>query len=104
MARRRLSAAAIGAHSVRRWPTATCRWLHCRRRERHTPEGAPPMQTVLYVSPMKLGHEVQVRQIHDRFPVTALARGVGIERLVAFIGSGFYALEITVTEGDFQEH
>ena len=61
------------------------------------------MQTVLYVTPMQLGHEVQVRQIHDRFPVAALARGVGIERLVAFIGSGFYALEITVADGDFQE-
>ena len=61
------------------------------------------MQTVLYVSPMTLGEEVQVRQIHERFPVAALARGVGLERLVAFIGSGFYALEITVAEGDFQE-
>ncbi len=61
------------------------------------------MQTVLYVSPMTLGDEVEVRQIHERFPVTALARGVGLERLVAFIGSGFYALEITVAEGDFQE-
>ena len=62
------------------------------------------MQTVLYVSAMKLGHEVQVRQIHERFPVAALAGGVGVERLVAFIGSGFYALEITVADGDFQEH
>lgn len=61
------------------------------------------MQTVLYVSPMELGNEVQVRAIHDRFPVAALDSGVGVERLAAFIGSGFYALEITVSDGDFQE-
>ena len=61
------------------------------------------MQTVLYVSPMELGNEVQVRAIHDRFPVAALDSGVGVERLAAFIGSGFYALEITVADGDFQE-
>ena len=61
------------------------------------------MQTVLYVSPMKLGSEVQVRQIHERFPVEALDRGAGVGRLAAFIGSGFYALELTVDDGDFQE-
>ena len=61
------------------------------------------MQTVLYISPMKLGSEVQVRQIHERFPVEALERGAGVGRLVAFIGSGFYALEIAVEDGDFQE-
>ncbi len=61
------------------------------------------MQTVLYVSPMELGHEVRVRAIHERFPVAALDRGTGVERLVAFIGSGFYALELTVADGDFQE-
>ena len=61
------------------------------------------MQTVLYLSPMRLGSEVAVRQIHTRFPVAALDRGVGVTRLVAFIGSGFYALEITVEDGDFQE-
>ena len=61
------------------------------------------MQTVLFVSPMTLGDEVQVREIHERFPVEALGRGAGVERLRAFIGSGFYALEITVEAGDFQE-
>jgi hypothetical protein len=61
------------------------------------------MQTVLFVSPMTLGDEVQVRAIHERFPVAALARGVGVERVHAFIGSGFYALEIAVADGDFQE-
>ena len=61
------------------------------------------MQTVLFVSPMTLGDEVQVREIHERFPVEALDRGVGLERLRAFVGSGFYALEITVGDGDFQE-
>ena len=61
------------------------------------------MQTVLYVSPMKLGSEVRVRQIHERFPVEALERGAGVGRLAAFIGSGFYALEMTVDDGDFQE-
>lgn len=62
------------------------------------------MSTVLYVSPMTLGSEGHVRQIHERFPVTALEHGAGVGRLAAFIGSGFYALEITVDDGDFQEH
>jgi hypothetical protein len=61
------------------------------------------MQTVLFVSPMTLGDEVQVREIHERFPAAVLDQGVGVERLSAFIGSGVYALEITVSEGDFQE-
>src|SRR6478672_6836218 len=61
------------------------------------------VQTVLYISPMELGDELQVRQIHDRFPVDALEDGIGIEQLAAFIGSGFYALELTVADGDFQE-
>jgi hypothetical protein len=61
------------------------------------------MHTVLFVAPMTLGDEVQVRQIHERFPVEALERGAGVERLRAFIGSGFYALEITASDGDFQE-
>jgi len=62
------------------------------------------LQTVLFVSTMKLGDEVQVREIHDRFPVEALDRGAGVSRLTAFLGSGFYALEFTVDEssGDFQ--
>ena len=62
------------------------------------------MQTVLYISPMELGNEVQVRDIHERFPAKALDSGIGIERLVAYIGSGYYALEITVADGDFQQH
>jgi hypothetical protein len=61
------------------------------------------MQTVLYVSPMIVGDEVEVRRIHERFPIETLEGGVGVERLVAFIGSGLYALEITVGNGDFQE-
>src|SRR5262249_55112353 len=61
------------------------------------------MQTVLYVSPMRIGDEVDVRRIHESLPFDALEDGVGIERLVAFIGSGLYALEITVGNGDFQE-
>ncbi len=61
------------------------------------------MQTVLFVSPMTLGNETQVRTIHGRFPVEALEQGVGVEHLRAFIGSGFYALEITVDDGDFQK-
>ena len=61
------------------------------------------MQTVLFVSPMTLGDERQVRQIHEGFPVDALDRGAGVERLRAFVGSSVYALEITVGEGDFQE-
>jgi hypothetical protein len=61
------------------------------------------MQTVLYVSPMRTGDEVEVRRIHENVPLEELERGAGIERLVAFIGSGLYALEITVGAGDFQE-
>jgi hypothetical protein len=64
------------------------------------------VQTILYVSSMKLGDELQVRHIHDQFPVEALERGTGIEKLTAFIGSGFYALEVNVDDGDgdFQAH
>ena len=62
------------------------------------------MQTVLYVSQMELGDEVAVREAHETFPVEALQRGIGIDRLIVFIGSGFYALEITVSDGDFQEN
>ena len=62
------------------------------------------MQTVLCVCEMEVGDEVAVRQIHDAFPTDALARGVGVERVVAFIGSGYHALEITVGVGDFQEN
>lgn len=64
---------------------------------------AIPTQTVLYVSPMTLGDETQVRVLHRDFPVAALERGAGVQRLRAFIGSGFYALEITVDDGDFQQ-
>ena len=61
------------------------------------------MQTVLYISPMTLGDELEVRRIHDAFPLEALSAGVGVEAIKAFIGSGNYALEITVADGDFQE-
>jgi hypothetical protein len=61
------------------------------------------MQTVLYVSPMTVGQELEVRRIHERFPLDSLESGAGVERLVAFIGSGLYALEITVGSGDFQD-
>ena len=61
------------------------------------------MQTVLYVSPMRTGDEVEVRRIHEAFPLEALDAGTGVERLVAFIGSGLYAMEVTVGSGDFQE-
>lgn len=60
------------------------------------------MQTVLHVSEIEVGNEVAIRHAHDRFPTEALGRGIGVERLVAFIGSGYYALEITVGDGDFQ--
>ncbi len=62
------------------------------------------MQTVLHVSRMNVGDEVAVREAHDAFPVEALQRGIGVDRLVVFIGSGYYALEITVGDGDFQEN
>lgn len=62
------------------------------------------MQTVLHVSRMELGDEVEVRAAHDAFPAEALQAGLGVERLVVFVGSGFYALEITVSDGDFQEN
>lgn len=62
------------------------------------------MQTVLHVATMRVGQEGAVRQAHNDFPIAALERGIGIERLVAFIGSGLYALELTVADGDFQEN
>lgn len=62
------------------------------------------MQTVLLVSRMDIGREVAVREIHDRFPMEVLERGIGVDRLVAFIGSGYYALELTVSDGEFQSN
>ncbi len=50
------------------------------------------MQTVLFVSSMTLGSEIDVRQIHERIPVEALANGSAVDRVAAFIGGGFYAL------------
>ena len=61
------------------------------------------MQTVLYIAEMELGSELAVREAHHHVPLEALERGIGVERLVAFIGSSYYALEITVSDGDFQE-
>ncbi|HKG24853.1 MAG TPA: hypothetical protein VKB09_04350 [Thermomicrobiales bacterium] len=62
------------------------------------------MQTVLFVSTMTLGDEVTVREIHDGFPIDALDQTEGVNRVVAFIGSGFYALELTIDDKgrDFQ--
>ncbi|HEU5433935.1 MAG TPA: hypothetical protein VFU81_19860 [Thermomicrobiales bacterium] len=60
------------------------------------------MQTVLLVCPMELGKEQLVREAHERFPLAALQRGIGVERIVAFIGSGTYALSLTTADGDFQ--
>jgi hypothetical protein len=62
------------------------------------------MQTLLYVSRMERGDETAVRAAHERFPLAALDAGIGVERIVAFIGSGMYALEITVADGDVQEN
>jgi hypothetical protein len=76
-----------------------------RRRSPSAPTGGnASMQTVLYVAEMELGSELAVREAHHGFPVEVLERGIGVERLVAFIGSGYYALEITVSDGDFQEN
>lgn len=61
------------------------------------------MQTLLHVSRMEIGEEVAVRAAHDAFPVEALQRGSGVDRVVVFIGSGYYALELTVADGNFQE-
>jgi hypothetical protein len=63
------------------------------------------MQTVLYVSSMKLGDEVEVRRAHeDHFPAEALSDGHAVDQVAAFIGSGFYALQLHFAgeEGDFQ--
>jgi hypothetical protein len=53
---------------------------------------------------MELGQEVAVRRIHESFPIEALQGGIGVDRLLAFIGSGWYALEITVADGEFQSN
>ncbi len=62
------------------------------------------MQTVLLVSELEVGSEVAVREMHERFPIEVLEGDIGVERLVAFIGSGRYALELTVSDGNFQEN
>jgi hypothetical protein len=64
------------------------------------------MQTLLYVSSMTLGDEVPVREAHEQFfPTEALATTDAVEQVAAFIGSGFYALEMRFAdeEGDFQQ-
>lgn len=61
------------------------------------------MQTVLFISPVTLGDEVQIRQIHELFPIEALAESETVVRLEAFVGSGFYALKLGMADGDFQE-
>lgn len=61
------------------------------------------MQTVLFISPVTLGDEVQIRQTHDLLPTEAIAQSESVERIQAFVGSGFYALELAFAEGDFQE-
>ena len=61
------------------------------------------MQTVLFVSTMTLGKETEVRELHDQFPVQALAGGDAVEHVEAYIGSGFYALQLEFSSGDFQE-
>ncbi len=66
--------------------------------------GETNVQTVLLVSEMEVGSELAVRQMHEQFPIDVLEGGIGVERLVAFIGSGRYALELTVSDGDFQEN
>jgi len=62
------------------------------------------MQTLLCVFPMTTGEELAVRQAHDDLPIEALERGLGIDQLIAFIGSGYYALELTIAEGDVQQN
>jgi len=62
------------------------------------------MQTLLYVSELEIGHELAVREAHEAFPVEALQSGIGVDRLLVFIDSGYYALEITVSDGDVQEN
>lgn len=62
------------------------------------------MQTLLYVSRMGLGDELSVRRAHEAFPIAALDRGIGVDKVAVFIGSGLYALELTVADGDVQEN
>ena len=54
---------------------------------------------------MTLGSEVEVRQIHEQFPIEAIATSTSVDQISAFIGSGFYALQLTLSEsgGDFQQ-
>ena len=61
------------------------------------------MQTVLFVSTMTLGKETDVRELHDQFPVEALESGETFDNMAAYIGSGFYALQLGFHSGDFQE-
>ncbi|MCC6315571.1 MAG: hypothetical protein IT337_16350 [Thermomicrobiales bacterium] len=70
---------------------------------RHDARVEERMQTLLYVWPLERGDELAVRAAHEAFPAAALERGAGIVRLVAFIGSGMYAMEITTADGDVQE-
>lgn len=62
------------------------------------------MQTLLMVFDARLGDERAIRDIHRDFPADALADGAGVEQVVAFIGSGRYVLELTVSDGDVQRN
>jgi len=61
------------------------------------------MQSMLFISAMTLGKETEVRELHNEFPLEALALGDAIETIGAYIGSGFYALQVAFSDGDFQE-
>lgn len=60
------------------------------------------MQELLFISTMTLGDEVAVRTLHDAFPFEAMEGDAGVDRVRAFVGSGLYALEITVADDDVQ--
>lgn len=62
------------------------------------------MQELLFISRMTLGDERKVLDLHGAFPQGSLEGEPGVERVRAFLGSGFYALEITVGDGDVQEN
>ncbi len=61
------------------------------------------MQNVLFISPVTLGDEVQIRRVHELLPTEAIAQSESVEHIQAFVGSGFYALELAFADGDFQE-
>jgi hypothetical protein len=61
------------------------------------------VQTLLFLYDTEPGDEQGIRSVHKAFPVSALSDRSGIAHIAVFLGSGRYALQVTLEDGDVQE-